>query len=91
MGKVWTSLHPPCNHTFHRQSTAKSLERNRKHKTYIFSEEIVLQCAARLQPHSSLGILVRQEQSILSCWTQSFDLRQLVSERSTGINYGGLK
>ena len=51
----------------------------------------MFQSPAWLQPDSSLGVLVRQEQSILSCWTQAFDLRQLVSERSTGIHYGGLK
>ena len=47
----------------------------------------MLQRAARLQPHSSLGILIRQEESILCLRTKALDLSQLLSEGGRTVHH----
>ena len=59
--------------------------------TYIFPEEVVLQGAARVQPHAALRVLVREEEAVLRRRAQALDLRQLVPQRRARVHYRGLK
>ena len=59
--------------------------------TYIFPEEVVLQGAARVQPHAALRVLVREEEAVLRRRAEALDLRQLVPQRRARVHHRGLK
>ena len=51
----------------------------------------MLQRPAGLQPDSSLGVLVSQEETILSSRAETLDLTQLLTEGLAGLHHCGLK
>ena len=59
--------------------------------TYIFPEEVVLQGAARVEPHAALRVLVREEEAVLRRRAEALDLRQLVPQRRARVHHRGLK
>ena len=51
----------------------------------------MLESAARVQPHASLGVLISKEEAVLRARAQTLDLRQLFSKILARVNYRGLK
>ena len=76
---------------FRAEQTRDGRKRKEFLYTYIFPEEVVLQGAARVQPHAALRVLVREEEAVLRRRAQALDLRQLVPQRRARVHYRGLK
>ena len=74
-----------------RAEQTREMEENDFLYTYIFPEEVVLQGAARVQPHAALRVLVREEEAVLRRRAEALDLRQLVPQRRARVHYRGLK